>query len=46
MERESMASEVSKSVDTAAPVAEAKTEKKACCASKGAKKSCSAKKAQ
>lgn len=44
MERESMVGEVSKTVDTAAPVAEAKATKKGCCSSKaGAKKSCSSK---
>lgn len=43
MERESMASEVSKTVDTTAPVAKAKSAKKGCCASKSGKKSCSKK---
>lgn len=43
MERESMTSEVSKTVDTKAPVAKAKAAKKGCCASKSGKKSCSKK---
>lgn len=43
MERESMTSEVSKTVDTKAPVAKAKASKKGCCASKAGKKSCSKK---
>ncbi len=43
MERESMSSEVSKTVDTTAPVAKAKSAKKGCCASKSGKKSCSKK---
>lgn len=45
MERETMASEVRKTVDTEAPVAEAKADtksaKKGCCSSKSGKKSCS-----
>ena len=44
MERETMVSEVSKTVDAVVPVAEAKATKKGCCSSKNAaKKSCSSK---
>ena len=43
MERESMTSEVSKTVDTKAPVAKAKASKKGCCASKSGQKSCAKK---
>ena len=44
MERETMVSEVSKTVDVVVPVAEAKATKKGCCSSKNAaKKSCSSK---
>ena len=43
MERESMTSVVSKTVDTTAPVAKAKSPKKGCCSSKSGVKSCSKK---